>query len=67
MADPATGETSTHLDQARTAIDWLEAIDRKSQGNLAPEEESVLRQILTTLRLNFVEEQKKAAEGGSDT
>ena len=55
VADPPSGETAVELERARTAIDWLEALERKCRGNLSVEEESVLRQILTTLRLNYVD------------
>jgi len=64
IADPAGGETKVELDRARTAIDWLEALERKSRGNLTSEEEPVLRQILTTLRLNYVDLQNKPGAAG---
>lgn len=56
IQDPASGETMRDLNAARTAIDWLEMLEQKTAGNLTDEETRLLRQVLTTLRLNYVDE-----------
>ncbi len=43
----------------RYAIDFLEMIEHKTKGNLNEDEQRMLTQTLTNLRLNFLEELKK--------
>ena len=52
---PQTGQTMRDLDSARAFIDQLEMIEVKTRGNLTKDEESLLRQSLTGLRMAFVE------------
>lgn len=58
-ANPATGERSVELPSARQVIDLITLLEEKTKGNLTPDEENLLRQILFTLRLKFVEVEKK--------
>lgn len=58
-ANPATGERSVELPSARQVIDLISLLEEKTKGNLTQEEDSLLRQILFTLRLKFVEVEKK--------
>jgi hypothetical protein len=51
---PETGETLHDLESARFFIDQLEMLEVKTRGNLTRDEEHLLRQTLTTLRLAFV-------------
>ncbi|MBN2171440.1 MAG: DUF1844 domain-containing protein [Candidatus Krumholzibacteriota bacterium] len=70
IANPMTGEVARDMDAARQSIELLECLEAKTVGNLSEEEGKTLQQILTTLRLNFVDELGKersapaAAEGG---
>lgn len=62
-AHPQTGKTHKDLDAARLFIDQLEMLEVKTKGNLTKEEDSLLKQSLSHLRLSYVEaanEQKKA-------
>ncbi len=52
---PQTGETAQDLDNAKYFIDQLEMIEVKTKGNLNKQEEMLLKQSLTNLRLGFVE------------
>ena len=61
LANPATGKAEKHLDAARLFIDLLEMVERKTTGNLTPDEAKVLKATLTDLRLMFVEESKAPA------
>jgi hypothetical protein len=52
---PQSGETAQDLENARYFIDQLEMIEVKTKGNLNKQEEMLLKQSLTNLRLGFVE------------
>ena len=55
VAHPETGKVIQDIEAARLFIDQLEMIEVKTKGNLSKEEETLLKQTLMTLRLNFVE------------
>jgi hypothetical protein len=61
LMNPITRTIERNLDGARDAIDTLEAIEVRTRGNLDADEERVLRQVLTELRMNYVDEVKKAS------
>jgi hypothetical protein len=44
----------------RDTIDTLGAIEARTRGNLESDEARVLKQVLTDLRMNYVEEMKKS-------
>ncbi len=58
-ANPATGEKSVQLPMARQVIDLLSLLQEKTKGNLSKEEEALISQVLFTLRMKFVEMEKK--------
>ena len=60
LMNPMTRTIEKNLDAARDAIDVLAALETRTRGNLEPDEERVLRQVLTELRLNYVDELKRA-------
>jgi len=53
--NPQTGQTAQDLERARYFIDQLEMIEVKTKGNLDKQEDALLKQSLTHLRLAFVE------------
>jgi Domain of unknown function (DUF1844) len=53
--NPQTGQTTQDLDHARYFIDQLEMLEVKTKGNLDKQEEAILKQSLTSLRMAFVE------------
>jgi hypothetical protein len=55
VPNPQTGQTGQDLEHARYFIDQLEMIEVKTKGNLNKQEEAILKQSLTSLRLTFVE------------
>ncbi len=61
LVNPITRKVETHLDAARDTIDTLAALEARTRGNLEPDEQRVLQQALTELRLNYVDELKKAS------
>jgi len=56
-----TGKIEQNLEAAKVTIDTLAALEVRTKGNLASEEADVLRRALTELRMNYVDEMKKAA------
>ena len=60
LMNPVTRKVEVNMEAVRDTIDTLEAIESRTRGNLEPDEARVLRQALTDLRLNYVEEVKKS-------
>jgi hypothetical protein len=67
LADPTVGEARPDLARARTAIEMLQMLEAKTQGNLGEAEARELRRVLTGLRLNYIDEARRpsAATEGS--
>ena len=65
LVDPVTQKAERNLDSAKIAIDMLGMLDDKTRGNLNDNESALMRQVLTNLRLNYVDEleKDKAAAG----
>ncbi len=57
--NPEAGEATPHLPQARQVIDLISLLEKKTQGNLTQEESELISHILYTLRMKFVEVEKK--------
>jgi hypothetical protein len=54
-ADPRTGQPMIDPDAARELIDMLDALREKTQGNLAPEEDTLLLDLLGKLKMTYLE------------
>ena len=54
-ADPRTGQPMIDPDAARELIDMLDALREKTQGNLAPEEDNLLLDLLGKLKMTYLE------------
>lgn len=59
LMNPMTGKLERNLDAARNTIDTLSAIEARTRGNLESDEQRVLTQVLTDLRMNYLDEVKK--------
>ena len=64
---PETGEHTRDLEMAQMFIDQLEMLEAKTKNNLTKQEEMLLRQSLTAVRMAYVEgvnepEQKPAGK-----
>jgi len=59
IPSPDTNRIESNLDAGKQNIDILSVIEDKTKGNLSPEEEGLFKEILTTLRLQFVKKTKK--------
>jgi hypothetical protein len=55
MPNPQTGQMTPDLEHAQYFIDQLEMLEVKTKGNLDKQEEAILKQSLTSLRLMYVE------------
>ena len=60
--DPSTGRAILDLDGAREVIDMVEALREKTHGNLAPEDDRFLTEVLGSLKLSYLEVSKAAAQ-----
>src|SRR5229473_7355067 len=60
-ADPRTGEPVIDPEAARELIDMLDALQVKTKGNLAPEEDSMLLDLLGKLKMTYLEISKAMA------
>jgi hypothetical protein len=61
VKNPVTGEIEKNLEGARGLIDTLEMLRSKTEGHRNDVEERLLKDALTELRLNFVDESRKDA------
>jgi Domain of unknown function (DUF1844) len=62
-ADPRTGQPVIDPEAAHELIDMLDALHEKTKGNLAPEEDSMLLDLLGKLKMTYLEiNQAVAAE-----
>ncbi len=61
LMNPISRKIDRHLDAARDTIDTLAALEVRTKGNLEPDEARVLQQVLTELRMNYLDERKKPA------
>jgi hypothetical protein len=59
LMNPMSGKLDRNLEAAKNTIDTLGAIEARTRGQLEPDEQRVLTQVLTDLRLNYVDEVKK--------
>jgi hypothetical protein len=66
LVSPITGNVERDLRQARITIDMLVMIREKTAGNLQPEEQRIINAVLTELQMNYLDESKKAKEGGAE-
>lgn len=58
IPNPETNQITVNLDIAKQNIQVLSIIEEKTKGNLTPEEEHLFKEILTTVRLQFVKKVK---------
>jgi len=59
LMNPMTNKIERNLEAARNTIDTLGAIESRTRGNLESDEQRVLTQVLTDLRMNYLDEAKK--------
>jgi tellurite resistance protein len=62
LMNPITRKIERNLEAARDAIDTLAAIEARTEGKLEPDERRVLQQVLTELRMNYLDELKRSGQ-----
>ena len=60
--DPRSGQPMLDLEGARELIDMLDALHETTRGNLAPDDDRLLLDVLGSLKLSFMEMTKAAAK-----
>jgi hypothetical protein len=58
IPDPATGKEQEDLAMAKQTIDLIAMLQEKTQGNLTPDEENLVKHILYDLRMRYVQKSK---------
>ena len=61
VADP-TGKINRNLDYVSQTIDLLEMLSLKTKGNTSEEIEKTIVQIVSELKLNYIDEKNKKGE-----
>lgn len=56
--DPTTKKTEKHLPIAKQNIDVLEILEAKTRGNLTKDEQALIQNVLSELRLRFIDASK---------
>lgn len=64
--DPRTGEAMLDLEGARELVDMLDALRETTRGNLAAEDDKLLIDVVSSLKLSFMEMTKAAAKAMQD-
>ena len=61
VADP-TGQINRNLEYVNQTIDLMEMLLIKTKGNISEEIEKMLTQMISELKLNYVDEKSKSVE-----
>ncbi len=59
---PVSNQVQKDLKQAKSMIDMLRMLQKKTQGNLNPKEQQMIEGVLADLELNYVEESSKKVD-----
>jgi hypothetical protein len=57
--DPETGQRTPNPELAKQSLDLLDLLERKTKGNLTPDEQRLFQSLLTDLRLKYVNLNRK--------
>ena len=63
IKNPLLDKIERDLAAAQSSIDLLDMLKGKTKGNLAPDEERLLTNVLKELKLNYVDEMNKPTDG----
>lgn len=65
VKNPLTDKVEKDLKLAKYTIDSLDVLRDKTKGNLTKEEEELLENMLSNLKLTYVKEQSKSRQDGT--
>ena len=57
--NPLNNKTEKNMVEAKQNIDLLAILKDKTKGNLTPDEEKLMNNLLHSLRMHYIEENKK--------
>ena len=61
IPDPITNKKEKNLPMVRQTIDIIDTLKEKTKGNLTPEEENLIDNILYDLRMRYIREVNQAS------
>ena len=67
LVNPGTGKAEINLEAAQATIDMLDMLATRTQGNLDAEETRLLKDTLTSLKMNYVESKDRKPDDGQPT
>ncbi len=67
VPNPQTGQPEVNLDFARMFIDQIEMLQEKTRGNLSADEVQMLTNVLSDLRLAYLQASKNPAPASSQS
>ena len=67
LVNPMTRKAETNLDAAQATIELLDMLQAKTKGNLDAEEDKMLRDTVTALKMNYVETTQAAPQPAATT
>ena len=59
IPDPGTGERSLNLGAAQQTIDIVAMLEEKTKGNLSDNENQLMTEVLSSLRIAYVQKKKE--------
>ena len=62
LVNPMTNKTEVNIEGAQVTIDMLDMIHAKTSGNLDDDEAKMIKDILSSLQMNYVETSQSAPE-----
>lgn len=66
LPNPMTNQTEVELDGAQVSIDMLDMLKEKTKGNLDEDETRFITQVISDLKLNYVDEKNKADKNAGE-
>jgi hypothetical protein len=60
--DPRTGQAMLDLEAAQEMIGMLDTLREKTRGNIAPDEDRILLEVISSLKMSYMEMTKAAAD-----
>lgn len=66
IKNPMTDKIEKNLEQAQFSIDIIDTLSEKTKGNLNEYEQKFISNVISQLKLNFLEELDKEKKGGSE-
>ena len=64
--NPATGQKAVDVEEAAYMVDTIAMLQAKTKGNLTPEEDAYVQNILTDLRMRYVNAARAAQTDGAE-